>query len=150
MAIEGCDLLIDDALYFREELFVGMEPVAHGDGEGNNKLAVRNDRKDVIDEVSRGFSHSSTTATGAEASFFAGEGENHFLAAAVALKSEEAIGGDTAFKIVFELGDNILGQGTAFVLSFRDEAVEFVVDDLIAGCGRWMSWGVSGWLLARW
>ena len=74
MAIEAGDVLIDDALYFREELFVGMEPVAHGDGEGNNKLAVRNDRKDVIDEVSRGFSHSSTTATGAEASFFAGEG----------------------------------------------------------------------------
>ena len=85
MAIEGCDLLIDDALYFREELFVSMEPVAHGDGEGDNKLPVRDDRKDVIDEVSSGFSHSTPTAGGAETTFFAGEGEDHFLAAAAAL-----------------------------------------------------------------
>ena len=51
------DEIYDDAVNFGKEPFIRVEPVAHGYGKRDDKLTVRHERKDVIQEMSPSFSH---------------------------------------------------------------------------------------------
>jgi|GEM_PF-6649139 len=76
------DLFRDDFMDRGEELFIGMNPVAHGNGKRDNKLPVGDKGQYVIYQVMGCFCHALSATTRTVASFLTREGDDFFFIAA--------------------------------------------------------------------
>lgn len=115
----------------------------------------------MIDQVGGRLDHPTGATRGAESASLAGEGDQVFVAASVALNAQEAVLEEVAFQVVVELPPDECGQRTAFgfesgeklrVVSL-DDSVEWrlfwavaLVDIAVGAAGlRQFSWPVLAW-----
>ena len=128
---------------------IALKEVAQPLGHGEHPLPHRQRRKDVIDQVRRGFRHAPRIAGWTHATTFTGVGDQEIVLTLVAVSSGEAVGEDAAFEIATK-GALDMGRRCFTVLAAGEFQPGFEVglDDAIPqrllgtatlvalGCGR--------------
>jgi hypothetical protein len=98
----GLDGANDDRKTAAERIGPAGEEQAQGPGEAENPLTHRHFREDVIDQMCRRLDHPPCATRGTEAPAFAGERDEVFVAAAVALHAHEAVLESPAAQVILE------------------------------------------------
>ena len=88
----------------------------------------------MIDQVGGRLDHPTGATRGAESASLAGEGDQVFVAASVALNAQEAVLEEAAFQVVVELPPDECGQRSAFGFESGEKLRVVSRDDSIQWC----------------
>lgn len=86
-----------------DAFWVTVKAVAQPLGQGHDPLAHRQARQDMIDQLGGSLGHPPGVARGADATAFAGEGDEEIVAAPIAPRSCKAIGQNAALQVGAQL-----------------------------------------------